>query len=207
MWLLEDLQHYHTLCPSSKGHDTYMSYIWIWLRTSPQASPNSSLPVWRGTVVPISLPPTTLQTVNLERPLHILVVARYICHFWRIPLKPLFTYFKENQESLLSTLSTSMAHDPCEEASRPKHGKENIVRHGIGGGKELPVRCFHVRYFVHRGCKWGMARLLVGTFTVPSSLSKRVILQAPSKLYAWSATRGLALMPHFPISNSTGSIR
>jgi hypothetical protein len=34
-----------------------------------------------GTVAPISLPPTTLQTVNLERPLHILVVARHICHF------------------------------------------------------------------------------------------------------------------------------
>jgi hypothetical protein len=34
-----------------------------------------------GTVAPISLPPTTLQTVNLERPLRILVVARHICHF------------------------------------------------------------------------------------------------------------------------------
>jgi hypothetical protein len=45
-----------------------------------------------------------------------------------------------------------MAHEPRKEASWPKNGKENIAWHGIGGGKELQVRYFHVRYFVHRGC-------------------------------------------------------
>jgi hypothetical protein len=27
-----------------------------------------------------------------------------------------------------------MAHEPCEEASRPKHGKKNITWRGVGGG-------------------------------------------------------------------------
>jgi hypothetical protein len=35
---------------------------------------------------------------------------------------------------------------------------------------------------VHRGYRWGMARLLVGAFIGPGSLSKTVTLQAPSKL-------------------------
>jgi hypothetical protein len=86
-----------------------------------------------------------------------------------------------------------MAHEPCEEASWPKHRKENIAWRGIGGVKELRVRCFHVRYFVHRGCKWGMARLLVGAFTGPGSLIPIVALQVPSKVQVCRLTRGLAL--------------
>jgi hypothetical protein len=27
-----------------------------------------------------------------------------------------------------------MAHEPYEEASRPKHGKKHIAWHGVGGG-------------------------------------------------------------------------
>jgi hypothetical protein len=90
-----------------------------------------------------------------------------------------------------------MAHEPYEEASQPKYGKEYIAWHGVGGGKELRVRCFYVRYFVHRGCRWGMARLLVEAFTRLGSLSKTVTLQAPSKLQAWSATPELALIDTF----------
>jgi hypothetical protein len=87
-----------------------------------------------------------------------------------------------------------MAHEPCEEASWPKHEKENIAWRSVCGGKELWVRCFHVRYFVHKGYRWRMVRLLVGAFTGPGSLSKIVTLQAPSKLQAWNITRGLPLM-------------
>jgi hypothetical protein len=57
-----------------------------YLRACPRTSPMGSLPVWRGTVAPISLPPTIFQIVNLERPLHILVVARHIWIFWKVPL-------------------------------------------------------------------------------------------------------------------------
>jgi hypothetical protein len=86
-----------------------------------------------------------------------------------------------------------MAHEPCEEASLSKHGKKNIAWRGVGGGKELRVRCFHVRYFVYRGCRWGMARLLVGAFTGPGSLIPTVTLQVPLKVQACRFTRGLAL--------------
>jgi hypothetical protein len=55
-----------------------------------------------------------------------------------------------------------MAHEPCEEASWSKHGKENIAWRDIGGGKELQVRCFHVDTLCieaagggWRGCWWG----------------------------------------------------
>jgi hypothetical protein len=86
-----------------------------------------------------------------------------------------------------------MAHEPYEEASWSKHGKENIAWRDVGGGKELRVRCFHVRYFVHRGCRWGMARLLVGAFTGPRRLIPIVTLQVPLKVQACRFTRGLAL--------------
>jgi hypothetical protein len=49
-------------------------------------------------------------------------------------LKPLFKYYKERiMKLLLPTLSTSMAQEPYEEASRPKHGKKNtnLSLHGV----------------------------------------------------------------------------
>jgi hypothetical protein len=42
--------------------------------------------ILEGAVASKALPPTTLQTVNWERPRHIVVEARYPWRFWRVLL-------------------------------------------------------------------------------------------------------------------------